>query len=533
MRQSSFDTSLRLAADTFRLRPHHTDTELTSGSSGWYLGEQTSVCSPIACANSSSRTNLGTQKPLLRVRIRLTAHGPVVKRAKSSRRPPSRRRLGHRDIAKFIAETIALHRKGNLEGAKVRYESVLALEPTQVDALHFLGLLEHQRGHSERGLELMNRSIELHPHQPDFYSNRGNLLKLLGRLEEAERDYRAVLRIVPVHTNALNNLGTLLRERGEFEAAVDSYRRVIALDPLHADAHQNLGNALASLNRFEAALDAHREALRLRPGHGDSYRHLAGMFYALGRIEEAAELYRQWLVVEPAHPVPSHMLAACTGINVPNRASDDFVRRTFDQFAASFDRALMRLEYRAPMLVGDALLPLLDPQMQNLVVLDAGCGTGLVADVVRPYARRLVGVDLSLQMIERARARASYDELHVAELVVFCTQNPRQYDAIISADTLVYFGALDAVFAAMAGALRPAGCLVFTVERTETINAPEGFRIQPHGRYCHSAAYLAQELERAGFGKPQVTQVELRKEAGKWVDGFLVATRLPVNPSLD
>ena len=45
------------------------------------------------------------------------------------------------------------------------------------------------------------------------------------------------------------------------------------------------------------------------------------------------------------------MLAACTGRDVPARASDGFVERTFDSFAASFESKLAKLSYRAPALV--------------------------------------------------------------------------------------------------------------------------------------------------------------------------------------
>jgi predicted TPR repeat methyltransferase len=422
---------------------------------------------------------------------------------------------------------MAQHRASDLEGAAVAYQRILARDPHNVDALHFFGLLEHQRGRSELGLELMNRAIARCPDHADFLSNRGNVLKLLGRLELAEQDFRHVLSLDPNHTNALNNLGTVLRERGEFEEAVELYRKAIALDPSHADAYRNLGNALGSLNRFEEALDAHREALRLRPNRGDSYRHLAGMYYALGRIDAAADLYRQWLALEPGHPVPTHMLAACTGVDVPARASNDYVRASFDQFAASFDRALLRLEYRAPQLVGEALSDIMGPEAMQLDILDAGCGTGLLADVIRPVARRLVGVDLSPQMIERARSRNSYDELHVSELGEFCRSRPRQYDAIVSADTLVYFGALEEVLDAMARALRLSGHLVFTVEQLAQTTGAGGFRIQPHGRYQHSAGYLEHTLGQAGFLAVHLQSVQLRKEAGKWVDGLLVAAHLP------
>lgn len=435
--------------------------------------------------------------------------------------------------AKRIAEGIARHQSGNLDDAEALYRSVLAREPDQADALHFLGLLEHQRGRCERALELMNRSLEHFPEQVDFLSNRGNVLRHLDRLDEAEADYTRVLSLEPRHANALNNLGTVWRERGNYEAAIDYYRRAIDVNPKHADAYQNLGNALEALNQLEPALEAHREALRLRSGHGDSYRHLAGMFYALGRVDEAAELYRQWLRVEPHHPIATHMLAACTGIDVPARASDEFVRRSFDDFALTFDRTLQRLEYRAPVLVGEATIELTRARAEHRLseVLDAGCGTGLVATMIRPHVKRLVGVDLSPKMVERARARGLYDELFVEELIAFCSSTDERFELIISADTLVYFGALDTVLSAMARALRPGGTLIFTSECCDEPSLSSGYRIHPHGRYSHTEPYLRSTLALAGLEPSRVEPVELRKEAGKWVSGWLVVARLPATPS--
>lgn len=47
----------------------------------------------------------------------------------------------------------------------------------------------------------------------------------------------------------------------------------------------------------------------------------------------------------------------------------------------------------------------------HLDILDAGCGTGLCADVLRPYAKSLVGVDLSPQMLALAAKQQIYDQL--------------------------------------------------------------------------------------------------------------------------
>ncbi len=137
----------------------------------------------------------------------------------------------------------------------------------------------------------------------------------------------------------------------------------------------------------------------------------------------------------------------------------------FDQSAKSFDADVSRLGYRAPGLVVETLARLVVGE-QFATLLDAGCGTGLCGPLVRSVCERLIGVDLSSQMIERARQRSCYDELHVAELVTFTRDRKNSFDAIVCADTLVYFGALDEPLRAMNQSLRAGGLLLSRSKRS-------------------------------------------------------------------
>ena len=110
---------------------------------------------------------------------------------------------------------------------------------------------------------------------------------------------------------------------------------------------------------------------------------------------------------------------------MPARASDAYIEKTFDSFAASFDAKLAKLlDYRAPALVAEMLAHAGVDAARSLDVLDAGCGTGLCGPLVAPYARRLVGVDLSEAMLDRARARNVYDELVTGELTAYLRDSP-------------------------------------------------------------------------------------------------------------
>ena len=95
--------------------------------------------------------------------------------------------------------------------------------------------------------------------------------------------------------------------------------------------------------------------ITLRPKHPEARRLLALAHCTLGEVDEAVTIFEEWLAEEPDDPIARHMLAACTGRDVPARASDGFVEGTFDSFAASFESKLAKLSYRAPALVAAML----------------------------------------------------------------------------------------------------------------------------------------------------------------------------------
>jgi predicted TPR repeat methyltransferase len=226
---------------------------------------------------------------------------------------------------------------------------------------------------------------------------------------------------------------------------------------------------------------------------------------------------------------------------VPARADDQYVKELFDGFASSFDENLASLGYRAPELLSSALGEYV-PTDGRLDILDAGCGTGLCGPLLRSTANRLLGVDISDGMVTKARERNVYDELVVAELCEFMRSRPASVDVILSADTLVYFGALEEACAAARQCLRPNGLFAFTVERLEQavdntavdssqgappdIQPPLSFHLQPHGRYAHSATYVESTLRQAGFAEVHRRDVVLRRELGHDVHGHLVVGRV-------
>jgi predicted TPR repeat methyltransferase len=376
------------------------------------------------------------------------------------------------------------------------------------------------------------------PGHPELQSNLGNVLLGLGRTNEAIACYRAVLAQGFDHPQLHYNLGTALRRQGRPEAALAAFAAALARAPDFAPAHNNRGNALRDLGRHAEAAAAYLDVLALRPGDAQARTNLAGVLSLLQQQEQqephesheshqpggrAGALARRWLACDPDDAMARHVAAALTGGPAPERAADGYVRQLFDGFAAEFEQRLDALDYRVPDLVAAVLArwwP--QPPAGRLAVLDAGCGTGLCAPALRRLAGTLTGVDLSPEMLERARRRGLYDRLEAAELTAFLTAHPAGFDLIAAADVLCYFGALGPVLTAAAAALRPGGRLLFTVE-CDSEPAAAAFTLQANGRYRHAPAALSAALAAAGLPAATASAVVLRRENGREVAGLLVA----------
>ncbi|MBD8871358.1 tetratricopeptide repeat protein [Rhodanobacter sp. DHB23] len=420
------------------------------------------------------------------------------------------------------------HQADELATAERLYREVLDLRVAQPDALHYLGVLCHQDGRSDEGVALIRTALRITPRHPDAHNNLGNIHKECGRLREAEACYRRALECDPRHHNALSNLAVVLEAQQRPLEAFAVFEKLLEAAPRFAQGYYLLGlflrNNAQGVEHVEQSVGCFRQAYALEPRFVQALEALSVSLYTLDRQDEAAQVYRDWLEREPDNPVPRHMLAACGGAAAPVRADDDYVRDTFDSFAESFDEQLLKnLDYRAPEVLAAALAAVLPAPAASLDILDAGCGTGLCAPLLRPHARRLVGVDLSGGMVKKARLRGGYDALEVAELTAYLQQHRQAWDVVLSADTLVYFGELGPVAAAAHAALRPGGWLAFSLEAEE--GDDDRATLSSSGRYCHTRRHALHALGQAGFGDIRIAGDSLRKECGQPVRSWVVMAR--------
>lgn len=281
------------------------------------------------------------------------------------------------------------------------------------------------------------------------------------------------------------------REAGDHAAAAEMAEHTLALAPRFAPAWALLGEARLALGDEAGACDALSRALALEP------EDVLGVSIALARLG---------------------------ALDQADAMTPAYVRALFDGYAEAFETHLTeRLRYRGPSLVA-ALLERLAPGRRFGAVLDLGCGTGLMGEAIRARAERLEGIDLAPAMVEKAREKGVYDTLAVAELtdrLAACP--PASFDLILAADVMVYIGDPIHVLTNVAAALVPGGLFAFTVQA----HPGAGFAIGADARFAHSAAFLRERAEQAGLVVAAVEEAWSRCDAGRPVEGHVVALRRP------
>ncbi|HJV88519.1 MAG TPA: tetratricopeptide repeat protein [Noviherbaspirillum sp.] len=222
---------------------------------------------------------------------------------------------------------------GRLSEAESICTQVLQVDARNGDALHYLGLIAHERGDCSAAVELIESAIAASPEDPFAYCNLGNALLALGRLEEALCRYaRAIelkpdfvaaqyncgsalldlkrhaqalesfdraLRITPDFPEALGNRGNALRELGRHAEALDSYDRAIKLKPADEIVLNNRGLSLHGLRRFEGAAACFRKALQIRSTYAPAHNNLGNALCELRQFDAAVESYRTALAIQP------------------------------------------------------------------------------------------------------------------------------------------------------------------------------------------------------------------------------------------
>ncbi len=121
-----------------------------------------------------------------------------------------------------------------------------------------------------------------------------------GRLAEAERLFRRVLRAQPDHAEALHCLGIICHRTGDHARALQFLQRALRLDQSSSPLHNNHATVLNALRRPHEALASLDRALALNPGDATLHYNRGNTLMDLLRDEDALASFSRAVALNPA-----------------------------------------------------------------------------------------------------------------------------------------------------------------------------------------------------------------------------------------
>ncbi len=122
-----------------------------------------------------------------------------------------------------------------------------------------------------------------------------------GRLDEAERDYQAILRADPKCAEAWHLLGVIALQSGDPEAAEPLLEKALSLSPDNAKFLNNYGVAAERQGKMRNAAARFAKSALIDPNFAEAHYNHGTALQALGRLEDAKQAFGRALALEPEH----------------------------------------------------------------------------------------------------------------------------------------------------------------------------------------------------------------------------------------
>jgi len=201
---------------------------------------------------------------------------------------------------------------GQLADALTEYHAAIDADNKNYQAYYFRATVYLAMSKARAALPDLNQVINLQPSFLKARLLRGNLLMKMGRFNDAQTDYEAVLaredhaeaknkieEIRPLRRN-VNHASALIQQK-QFNHAVELLNKVIDSCPFNAEFRELRANALENLGELRKAISDLKPTVILRLDNREAYLKMSVLWYKLGDIEQSLEEVRQCLKLDQEH----------------------------------------------------------------------------------------------------------------------------------------------------------------------------------------------------------------------------------------
>ncbi len=144
--------------------------------------------------------------------------------------------------------------EGDATTARAELGAALRLAPSFAGPAKALADLDRRAGNPDAEIEHARSAVAAEPGDGQLRYFFATTLARQRRLDEAEAQYREVIRLRPDFAGGYQGLGVIHKWRGQIVEAIPLFRKAASLDPDFAEAFRDLAGALATEGQTNEAL---------------------------------------------------------------------------------------------------------------------------------------------------------------------------------------------------------------------------------------------------------------------------------------
>jgi tetratricopeptide (TPR) repeat protein len=126
----------------------------------------------------------------------------------------------------YFNNALQMHKKGEIEGAKIKYEEVLEAKPNHFDSLYLLGMIAHQQQDLNLAVDYLSQAVKINNTNPEVFFNLGVIYEDNKDHEKALHNYSNAINLKADHLEALFNRAKIYAAKGNLEFALSDLQKI-------------------------------------------------------------------------------------------------------------------------------------------------------------------------------------------------------------------------------------------------------------------------------------------------------------------
>ncbi len=418
-----------------------------------------------------------------------------------------------------IAQWIA---SGELPQAATALNVALKKQPKDPRVFMQGARLAEASGNPKGAEELARRALALSPGWVVSITELASLLARHNQLSEALTLAKKAVTLESSNLQVLSYAVEIAHQAQDFPQATTWLQRMAVLNPGNPQVKTLIARNLRIQGDNASAIAVYDELIAANPLHGDALLGRVQMAWMADDLATALPICETLCTVDPENEVFLFWRTLAQGLT-PATMPVAMVKAMHDDQATQYDLHMVKnLKYQLPKTMAALIQARYPEPTYNL--LDLGCGTGLLGLYLGKLEGAMVGVDVSLKMVEQLARHNLYDRVHNVNLLDALAETPDAlYNVISACDVFGYVGDLTQAIPNACRILRPGGHLVFSCEVAGADEAD--WVLRKSLRYAHKRSHIEALCKAAGCNEVTVEDTVLFVENQQPVNGYIVVAR--------